>query len=102
MCTSVKALPQRKKGEKALEYISLAQVEHAEHLGRGGLMRPYVTRVYIHIACLKCRTAIVHLARVDKLLASAESDLLRIRLVHQSIEASLDRVHGVAGPGHLG
>lgn len=51
--------------------------------------------------CLVYGTTIVHLSRVDKLPASAYGDLLGVRLVRQSLDAGLDRIHGVAGAGHL-
>lgn len=51
--------------------------------------------------CLVYGTTIVHLPRVDKLPASAYGDLLGVWLVPQGLYAGLDRVHGVAGAGHL-
>ena len=46
--------------------------------------------------------AVVHLARVDKLLAAADGDLLRVKLVRQGLVRRLDRVQGALGTGHLG
>lgn len=43
---------------------------------------------------------IVDLSCIDKLLAPAERDEFRVGLVRQSLEAGLDRVHGVARPRH--
>lgn len=43
--------------------------------------------------------AIVHLSRVDELLATTNGNLLRVWLVGEGLEGGLDRVHGVLGPG---
>lgn len=45
-------------------------------------------------------TTIVDLSRIDELLASAERNEFRVGLVRQSLEAGLDRVHGVARARH--
>lgn len=58
-------------------------------------------RRFVQILCLVYGTTIVHLPRIDELLASADSDQLGVWLVHQSLEAGLDGVHGIAGARHL-
>jgi len=44
----------------------------------------------------------VHLSQVDQLLATSNGDLIGIGLVLQRQDARLDRVQGVAAPGHPG
>lgn len=56
--------------------------------------------IYSHERHLLYSTTIVDLSRIDELLASAERNELWVGLVRQSLEAGLDRVHGVARAGH--
>lgn len=45
-------------------------------------------------------TTIVDFPRIDELLAPAERNEFRVGLIRQSLEAGLDRIHGVARPRH--
>lgn len=50
----------------------------------------------VHRRYLVYSTTIVDLPRVNKLLAPTDGQDLRVGLVSQSLEASLDRVQGIA------
>lgn len=62
--------------------------------------RCFIIHIYSHECRLLYSTTIVDLSRINELLASAERDQFRVGLVRQSLEAGLDRVHGVARAGH--
>lgn len=74
---------------------------------KGAVLRPISSQKIIHqrtkvLSRLMHSAAVVHLARVDQLLAAADGDLLRVKLVRQGLVRRLDRVQGALGTGHLG
>lgn len=62
--------------------------------------RCFIIHIYSQERRLMYSTTIVDLPRIDELLAPAECNEFRVRLVRQSLEAGLDRVHGVTRARH--
>lgn len=79
-----------------------SQYHHAYNISQHGAtkIRSMIQNL-VQIRCLVYSTTIVHLPGINELPASPDGDLLRIRLVHQGLDASLDRVHRIAGTRHL-